>query len=150
MENSILKNKLSDRLIFWGILLFFLGLIVGLLIPVLANPRMGLSSHLEGVMNGIFLIVLGLIWHKVDLPDRWLKISFWLAIYGTFANWFGILIAAIFDAGKMLTVAADGKEGPAFAEGIVNFSLISLTVAMIVICITVMIGLSKNMRGKLG
>jgi hydroxylaminobenzene mutase len=146
MENTILKSRQADQLIFLGVLLFFLGLVVGLLIPVLANPRMGLSSHLEGVFNGIFLVVLGLIWSKVNLSDKWLKITFWLSIYGTFANWLGILIAAIFNAGKMLTVAAKGQEGPPLAEGIVTFSLISLTIAMLMISITVMIGLRRNMR----
>jgi hypothetical protein len=37
---------------FPGLLLFLLGLLVGLAAPVLANPRMGVSSHIEGVLNG--------------------------------------------------------------------------------------------------
>ena len=92
MEHSILKKDQSNKLIIWGVFLFFLGLIVGLLVPVFANPRMGLSSHIEGVLNGMLLIIIGLIWSKVDLSSKWLKITFWLTIYGTFANWFGILI----------------------------------------------------------
>jgi hydroxylaminobenzene mutase len=146
MEKSLLSKRQSDKMLFLGILLFFLGLIVGLLAPALANPRMGLSSHIEGVLNGMFLILLGLIWPKVDLSDRWLRITFWLAVYGTFANWFGILIAAIFNAGKMLGIAANGKEGPAIAEGVVTFSLISLSIAMLIICVTVLIGLYKNLK----
>jgi len=146
MEKSLLSKRQSDKMLFLGILLFFLGLIVGLLAPALANPRMGLSSHIEGVLNGMFLILLGLIWPKVDLSDRWLRITFWLAVYGTFANWFGILIAAIFNAGKMLGIAANGKEGPAIAEGVVTFSLISLSIAMLIICVTVLIGLYRNSK----
>ena len=149
MVASILKQKQSNRLIYLGVLLFLLGLIVGLIVPLFANPRMGVSSHLEGVMNGMFLIILGLIWNKIALSSKWLKISFWLAIYGTFVNWLGILIAATFDAGEMLGIVAGGKKGPAVAEGIVTFSLISLSVAMIVICITVLIGLRKNNDFKL-
>ncbi len=146
MNTSEIQHNQSNRFIFLGVLLFFLGLMVGLIIPLLANPRMGLSSHLEGIMNGIFLIVLGLIWNKIQLSERWLRITFWLAIYGTFANWFGILIAAIFNAGKMLNVAAEGQEGPAIAEGVVAFSLISLTLAMLAVCINVLIGLGNHMR----
>lgn len=146
MEHSILKKDQSNNLIFLGVLLFFLGLIVGLLVPVFANPRMGLSSHIEGVLNGMLLIIIGLIWHKVDLPNRWLKITFWLTIYGTFANWFGILIAAIFNAGKMLTVAANGQEGTPIAEGVVNFFLISLSIAMLIVCITILAGLKRGVR----
>ena len=148
MKNSAVRKKQSARLVFLGVLLFFLGLIVGLLAPLFANPRMGVSSHLEGVLNGIFLIVLGLIWHKINLSDRWLKITFGMAVYGTFANWFGILIAAVFNAGKMLGIAANGQEGPPVAEGVVTFTLISLTVAMLFICVTVLIGLSRNAKAK--
>ena len=146
MENSSLQQKHSDNLIFSGVLLFLLGLIVGLLVPLFANPRMGLSSHLEGVLNGILLIVLGLIWNKLALSNRWLNLSYWLALYGTFMNWLGILVAAVFNAGKMLNIAANGKEGSPIAEGFVAFSLLSLTMAMLVICVTVLIGLRKSRK----
>ena len=138
-----MKNQ-SNRLIYLGVILFFLGLIVGLIVPVFANPRMGVSSHIEGVLNGMFLIILGLIWHKIALSERWLKITFWLAIYGTFMNWFGILIAAIFNGGKMLGVMANGQEGSPIVEGIIGFSLISLSIAMVIICIAILIGLRKT------
>lgn len=146
MEKSIIKNYYSNRLILLGVLLFFLGLVVGLFVPLFANPRMGLSSHIEGVLNGIFLMVLGLIWHKIDLSDRWLSITFWLALYGTFANWFSMLFAAVFNAGKSLTIAANGQEGSPFAEVTLMFFLVSLSLAMLTICVTVMTGLIRNMR----
>ncbi len=118
------------------------------MVPVLANPRMGLSSHIEGVMNGMLLIIFGLIWNRVKLSEKWLKITFWLVIYGTFANWFGILIAAIFNAGKMLTVAAKGQEGHPVAEAIVTFSLVSLTLAMLFVSVAILIGLHKNRKAQ--
>jgi len=31
------------------------------------NMRMGVSTHLEGVMNGIFLVAVGAIWNEVRL-----------------------------------------------------------------------------------
>jgi (hydroxyamino)benzene mutase len=145
METVILKKQQSDRLIFWGVLLFFLGLVVGLFIPALANPRMGLSSHIEGVLNGMFLVLLGLIWEKTHLPAKWLKATFWLALYGTFANWLSMLIAAIFNAGKMLTVAANGQEGPPAAEAVVNFLLVTLSLAMLSVCVVVLVGLKRKM-----
>lgn len=149
MEKSILIKNQGNKLIYYGILLFFFGLIVGLFVPIMANPRMGVSSHLEGIMNGIFLVVLGLIWGKVELSEKWLKITFWLSIYGTFANWFGILFASVFNAGKMLNIAANGQEGSAVEEVIVNFFLFSLSIAMIIICVAVLIGLKRNMNKAL-
>jgi hydroxylaminobenzene mutase len=148
METIIIKKIQSNRLIFLGVLLFSLGLAVGLIVPIFANPRMGLSSHIEGVLNGMLLIIFGLIWHKIELSIKWLKITYWLTIYGTFANWFGILIAAVFNAGRMLTIAANGKAGPPIVEGIVTFLLFSLSIAMLIVCINVLMGLYRNMKQK--
>lgn len=146
MENASFKIEQSNWLIFLGIVLFLLGLIIGLLVPIFENPRMGVSSHIEGVLNGMFLVVLALIWHKIDLSVRWLKITFWLAAYGTFANCLGILIAAIFNGGKMLGVMANGQEGTALVEGVISFALISLSIAMLMVCVAVLVGLKRNMQ----
>lgn len=146
METSSTAKKQAEQLIFLGVLLFFLGLLVGLLAPMLANPRMGLSSHIEGVMNGMLLIIIGIIWDRVNLSSKWLKVTFWMAIYGTFANWFGILVAAVFNAGKMLTIAAKGREGHPIAEGIVTFSLVSLTLAMLFVSVAILTGLTRNRK----
>jgi hydroxylaminobenzene mutase len=145
MEYQMSKKQQSDKLLFFGVLLFFLGLVVGIFIPMMANPRMGLSSHLEGVMNGFFLIVLGLIWSRLDLSERLLRIAYWLSLFGTFANWFAVLIAAIFNSGKMMPLAA-GKEGSPITEGIVSLLLVSLSIAMLTICIMVMTGLIKHIN----
>lgn len=148
MENSNLKDYQSNKLIFLGVLLFLFGLIIGLLVPIFENPRMGVSSHIEGVLNGMLLVILGLIWYKINLSNRWLKITFWLAVYGTFANFIGILIAAIFNGGKMLGIMANGQEGSPFVEGIVGFSLVSLSIAMIIVSVATLVGLRRNMKSK--
>lgn len=146
MELNSFKTRQSGQLIFLGVLLFLLGLIVGLIVPLLANPRMGVSSHMEGVLNGMFLIILGLIWNRIDLSQKWLRITFWLAIYGTFMNWLAILLAAVLNGGKMLGIAANGKEGHPLAEGVISFSLISLSIAMLAVCILVLTGLWQNRK----
>jgi hydroxylaminobenzene mutase len=115
---------------------------------MMGNPRMALSSHLEGVMNGMFLVLIGLIWHKLKLSAKWLNITFWLALYGTFANWAAILIASIFNGGKTLTVAANGQESSAPIEGLIMAMLVSLSLAMVIICITILVGLKRNMAGS--
>ena len=55
------------RLIWHGTFLFLLGLITGFAESSFANVRMGLAAHLEGVMNGIFLVAFGSAWAKVRL-----------------------------------------------------------------------------------
>ena len=50
-SNSLRAANLTahgDRLLRLGVLLFLLGLLTGFAIPALTNPRMGLTSHLEG------------------------------------------------------------------------------------------------------
>lgn len=141
------KKQQSDRLLFLGVLLFFLGLVVGLLIPMMVNPRMGLTTHLEGIINGIFLIVLGLLWNRLELSTRWLSVTFWLALYGSFANFFAVLIAAITGAGKMMPLSG-GQVGQPIINGIISFMLITLSIAMLVVCIIVLTGLVKLINLK--
>ena len=47
------------RLMWHGMCLFVLGLVTGFAEPHFANMRMGLAAHLEGLMNGTFLVALG-------------------------------------------------------------------------------------------
>jgi hypothetical protein len=63
--------KTQKRRLMWhGVLFFLLGLITGLLEQRFTNVRMGLSAHLEGVMNGILLLALGASWNEVRLKTR--------------------------------------------------------------------------------
>ena len=53
-----------------GLVLFLLGLLTGIGVPALKNPRMALSSHLEAVLNGMFLVLLGPLWPHIHLPHK--------------------------------------------------------------------------------
>ena len=58
----------SNRRLMWhGMFLFLIGLFTGFAETHFANVRMGLAAHLEGVMNGIFLLALGAVWTEVRL-----------------------------------------------------------------------------------
>jgi len=145
MKNNIKTKQYADWLIFLGILLFLFGLFIAFFIPLMVNPRMGLSAHLEGTMNGMFLVILGLIWSKILLKDKWLKTAFWLTIYGSFANFVAVTVAAITGAGKMMPIAG-GKEGTSVVEGLISFLLISLALAMVLVCSIVLTGLFKFIK----
>jgi (hydroxyamino)benzene mutase len=105
---------------------------------------MGLTAHLEGVMNGMFLVILGLIWNRLVINDRWLSITFCLILYCSFANFVAVTIAAITGAGKMMPIAG-GKAGTPVVEGLISFLLITLAFAMIFVCVVVLTGLYRNM-----
>lgn len=117
-------------------MLLLLGLVTGFLIPVLQNPRMGLASHLEGTMNGMLLIIFGLIWLKLNLTTNLFKWCFGLSLFGTFTNWFTTLLAGIWGAGsEMMPIAGEGLTGKLWQEIIIKFGLISLSISMIVVCL---------------
>ena len=138
------QQSQENILIQLGVFLFFLGLVVGFLVPALPNPRMGLASHLEGIINGIFLIAIGSIWSRLVLAPRVLKVLFSLLIYGTFANWLATLLAAIWGAGRSMPIAAQGQESTASKEIVVDFLLYSLSLAMLASCVILLIGLRRK------
>jgi hydroxylaminobenzene mutase len=148
MGNNTKTIQYADWLIFLGILLFLFGLLIAFFIPVMINPRMGLSAHLEGIMNGIFLVLLGLIWSKILLQTNWLTAVFWLTIYGSFANFVSVTISALTGAGKMMPIAG-GIKGASLVEGLISFLLISLSLAMAVVCVIVLTGLYKFIKHKI-
>jgi hydroxylaminobenzene mutase len=49
------------RLIWHGMFLFLLGLVTGFAEPQFKNLPMGLAAHLEGIMNGTFIIAFAAV-----------------------------------------------------------------------------------------
>ncbi|BBX97736.1 hydrogenase [Mycobacterium lacus] len=125
-----------------GLVLFLLGLLTGFAVPALTNPRMALSSHLEAVLNGMFLVLLGLLWPHIDLPGAWKVAVVVLVVYAAYANWLATLLAAAWGAGRKLApIAAGGHEASAAKEGFVNFLLLSLAASIVVGVVIVIVGL---------
>lgn len=135
------KSDHSRRLLWHGFLLFLLGLFSGFLVPALRNPRMGVSAHLEGVMNGVFLVVLGLAWNRFTLTARAQIALFWLALYGTYVNWASTLLAALFGTSRRTPIAGAGFTGQGWQENLVDFGLISLSIAIVGACLLALRGL---------
>jgi hydroxylaminobenzene mutase len=127
-------DRKAHTLLGLGALLFFLGLLSGFAIPAMTNPRMGVSSHLEGVMNGTFLIVIGLAWSRFHLPPTYQTITYWTLLYGTFANWLFVQLAAIFGTNAMAPIAGSGHEGLPWQENLISAGLISVGITMVVAC----------------
>lgn len=129
-----ITDQTPRYLIAAGVTLFLLGLITGFAIPALANPRMGLSGHLEGVMNGTFLIAIGAVWSKMTLSALLQRVTFWLLIYGTYANWLFVNLAAMFGTGEMTPIAGAGYTGLPWQENLVTLGLSSVGVTMLAGC----------------
>jgi hydroxylaminobenzene mutase len=134
--------KIQKRRVMWhGVLLFLLGLITGLLEQHFTNVRMGLSAHLEGVMNGILLLALGGAWNEVRLPPPVKVTAYCTALYGTYANWLVTSIAAAFGTAVSSPITSAGHTGQPWQESLVAAGFITVTIAMIATSVLVLWGL---------
>lgn len=131
------------RLLWHGMFLFLLGLLTGLVEQRFNNPRMGLAAHLEGVMNGIFLIALGAIWAEVRLSPRWAATAYWSALYSAYANWAMTTLAAILGTAAMSPVTAAGHSAQPWQEGLVTVGFMSVGLAIIASSCLILWGLRR-------
>ena len=116
-----------------GLTLFLVGLLTGVVVPKLRNPRMALASHLEAVLNGMFLVLLGLLWPHIHLPNAWGVTAVVLIVYSGYVNWLATLLAAAWGAGRKLApIAAGDHVASAGKERVVSFLLVSLSLSIIV------------------
>lgn len=132
---------MGDALIALGVALFFGGLISGLMIPKLTIPRMGLTSHLEGTLNGMFLILAGLIWNRLELGQFWLHVAFWTLLYGTWANWGATLLAGIWGTGRMTPIGSGGRTGKPGHEAAVTGMLFLVGITDLIAVTIIFVGL---------
>jgi len=119
------------RLLRHGLLLFLIGLLTGFAIPAMANPRVGVSAHLEGVLNGTFLVVIGLAWSELRLSDRAARWAFGLVVYGAWANWTATTAAGLLGTHTGLEIAGAGHHGTAWQEKLVFAGLVSVGLSMV-------------------
>jgi (hydroxyamino)benzene mutase len=134
------------QLLWHGMFLFLLGLSVGFAEQKFSNPRMGLAAHLEGVMNGTFLVALGAIWTEISLSARLKATAYWGALYGTYGNLVITGLAAIFGTAAMTPVTAMGHRGQPWQELIVTFGFASLAVVIVASLVLILWGLRRNAR----
>jgi hydroxylaminobenzene mutase len=124
--------------------LFLLGLLTGFVEQQFSNPRMGLAAHLEGVMNGIFLIALGAAWAEVRLSRRLQLAAYWSALYGTYANWATTTLAAIFGTAALSPITGAGHSGQPWQENLVTAGFMSVGIVIVAASVLVLWGLRRG------
>jgi len=132
------------RLIWHGMFLFLLGMLTGFVEQKFGNPRMGLAAHLEGVMNGTFLLVLGAVWAEVRLSPKRKAVAYWSVLYGTYVNWAVTTLAAIFGTGALSPITAAGLSAQPWQESAVTFGFMSVGIAMVASSVMVLWGLRRK------
>jgi hydroxylaminobenzene mutase len=139
----------SRRQLLWhGMFLFLIGLLTGLVGPQFNNPRMGLAAHLEGVMNGTFLVALGAIWTEVRLSNGAKTAAYWSSLYGAYMNWTVTTLAAIWGTSAMTPIASAGHTAPSWQERLVAFGFVSVGLAMIASLVLILWGLRRSAPPK--
>jgi len=122
---------------------FLIGLLTGLAQVSFKNPRMGLAAHLEGVMNGAFLIALGAIWWEVKLSATQRALAYWTVLYGTYGNWFTTTLAAILGTAALTPITSGVHSGEPWQEALITVGFVSVGLAMITASFFVLWGLRR-------
>jgi hydroxylaminobenzene mutase len=139
-----MTDATNRRLMFHGMFLFILGLLTGFAEQHFANVRMGLAAHLEGLMNGTFLVALGAIWPHVRLSPRVATIAFWTLLYGTYFNWFITVLAAVFGTAALSPITGVGHTGLPWQESLVMAGFMSVGITIVFASVLVLWGLRKE------
>jgi (hydroxyamino)benzene mutase len=138
MENT------QRRLMWHGMFLFLLGLLSGFAEARFANVRMGLAAHLEGVMNGIFLLALGSAWIKLQLSNRMERLAFWATLYGTYVNWLVTTLAAVFGTKALSPLTGTSHGGQPWQETIITVGFMSVGIAIVVAAVVLLWGFRQK------
>ncbi len=121
MNSSNMLSRQSHRLLQVGVALLVFSSLEGLAIPYLAAPRLGLSAHTLSALQGVLLLVLGLVWTRLRLGATTSRIAFWSFIYSAFAILAAYVMAAAWGAGnETMPLAAGSAHGSAFQEIVIK------------------------------
>ena len=132
------------RLLFHGMSLFLLGLFTGLVEQHFANMRMALAAHLEGIMNGTFLLAVGAIWSEVRLSSRASVAAYGALLGGTYGNWAVTALAAGFGTVALTPITGAGRRAPPWQETLVTAGFVAVGLAIISASVLLLWGLRKK------
>jgi hydroxylaminobenzene mutase len=130
MASSAELSRQGKRLLQIGIALVLFASFEGFAIPQMASPRIGLSTHTLSALEGIFLLVQGLLWPRLQLSATLSRLAFWCSIYSTLAILGAYTLAALSGAG-IESIALNGQlpeglsHGSASLEGAIRLAAYS-------------------------
>jgi (hydroxyamino)benzene mutase len=132
----------THRRVMWhGMCLFLIGLLTGFAETHFANTRMGLAAHLEGVLNGTFLVALGAVWNEVRLSRPTKATAYWTALYGTYGNWLVTTLAAALGTAALSPITGAGHGGKPWQESLVTIGFLTVGIAIVASSLLVLWGL---------
>ena len=120
-----------------GFVLFTFGLLLGVAIPKMKNPRMGLSAHLTAVQTGPSLIGFALFWQYLAVPETWTSTLVYALISSSYVLVLGIMLAGLTGASEALPIAGKGHQASPFQEQLVSILVRGSSVAMALSCVVI-------------
>jgi hydroxylaminobenzene mutase len=124
--------------------LFLFGLVTGQQERRFTNKRMALSAHLQGVLNGTFLIALGAIWDHVELPPPAERIARLSALYGTYGNWLFTTLGAAMGTAAANPILSQGHHGKPWQERVAAAGFRSIAYSILVAVVLILWGLGPR------
>ncbi len=112
-ENSNSRYHEARQILFHGGIMTILSLLSGFTTFFALAPRIALSSHTVGLLQGAMLIAIAGAWHLLNASPKTLKILKYTLLVGFYANWISTQLSALWSAGRS-TYPINGKE---MAEG---------------------------------
>jgi hydroxylaminobenzene mutase len=137
-------NSIPQQLLIGGTVMFLLSLLIGVAIPVLPNPRMGVSAHTTGLQSGLALWTLGLMWQHVTLSAGAQRATQVLAVSGLYTIFVGMLLAALWGASRSLPIAGAGHQANPLREAVVTTLIASGSLAITVAVTLLLWGLCAS------
>ena len=144
MEQPLTLSRQALWLKRTGVGLFLVAALLGFAIPHFTVPRLALSGHIVALLQGIFLVVVGLLWPKLSLSKMQARAAVWLLIYQSIAAPLANLLAATWGAGNsVISIAAGPAHGTTAQEVVINLGLRSAGAALILGLLLVLWGLRR-------
>lgn len=137
------ESEIYRRNLLWnGFFISTLGFIVGLFIPLYANPRAGLATHSLAIVQGMFLCVTGLTFPYLKIPHWMGIVIFWLLVVSAYVGVSGEFLGAVFGLTKILVITAIGlPQGPLWMETVVEISTKAISPLILLACGFILFGL---------
>jgi hydroxylaminobenzene mutase len=99
-ENSINSNNEARQILFHGGLMTLLSLLSGFTVFFAIAPRIALSSHSIGLIQGGMLMAIAGAWHLLNATPKTKVIIKYTLLIGFYTNWLSLQLAALWSAGR--------------------------------------------------
>lgn len=137
------RDDRSRRLFWHGIVLVLAGLLMGMVVQSVANPRMGLSAHTGTLMNGILVVALGALWPRLALAPRLERVAYASVLAGSYLGSGMVFLAGVFGTSRSTPLHGAGHAGTAAQEAVVEMGLVVGAVLTLAGFVIVLYGLRR-------